>query len=61
VIGLEADQTGLAIFGHFCAEVPKSLHIAAHTRVLLIAAVCHAATKPLQAATFEARGFWRPA
>jgi hypothetical protein len=34
---LEANQTGLRGFGHFCAEVPKSLHIGAYPRVLLIA------------------------
>jgi hypothetical protein len=30
---LEANQTSLRDFGHFCAEVPKSLHIGAHPRV----------------------------
>lgn len=47
--------TALGDLGHFCAEVPKSLHIGAYPRVLLIAAVCHAAAKPLQAAVFNIR------
>jgi hypothetical protein len=44
---LKANQTGRRDFGHFCAEVPKSLHIGAHPRVFLIAAVYRAATKTL--------------
>jgi hypothetical protein len=59
---LEANQTGLRDFGHFCAEVPKSLHIGAYPRVFgayprvfLIAAVFRAATRSLQTATFAAR------
>jgi hypothetical protein len=40
-------QTGLADFGHSCAEVPKSLHIRAYPRVYLIEAVYRAITKPL--------------
>ncbi len=47
------NRTTTPHLGHFCAEVPKSLHIAAYPRVLLIAAVCHAAAKPLQAAVFQ--------
>ncbi len=42
----------IVTFGHFCAEVPKSLHIGAYPRVLLIAAACRAAAKSLQAAIF---------
>jgi hypothetical protein len=34
---IEANETGHRDFGHFCAEVPKSLHIGAYPRVLLIA------------------------
>jgi hypothetical protein len=30
------NQTAISDFGHFCAEVPKSLHIGAYPRVLLI-------------------------
>lgn len=41
-------------FGHFCAEVPKSLHIGAHPRVFQFAAVRRAAAKPLQVVTFAA-------
>jgi hypothetical protein len=43
-----------ANFGHFCAEVPKSLHIGAYPCVLLIATGCRAATKSLQAARLVA-------
>lgn len=55
------NQTATSDFGHFCAEVPKSLHIDAYPCVLLIAAVCRAAAKLLQAAIFAARGFRRSA
>jgi hypothetical protein len=44
------NRTGPSRFGHFCAEVPKSLHIGAYPRVLLVVTVCRAAAKPLQAA-----------
>lgn len=40
-------QTALSVFGHFCAEVPKSLHIGAHPHAFLIAAICRDAPKPL--------------
>lgn len=46
--------TCLSRFGHFRAEVPKSLHIGAYRRALQIAAVRHAAMKPLQVGTFAA-------
>lgn len=49
---LLANRTRPRAFGHFCREVPKSAHIRAYPRVLLIAAVCRAAAKPLQAAIF---------
>jgi hypothetical protein len=49
-------QTATSGFGHFCAEVPKSLRIGAHPHVFVIAAARRTITKPLQAATFVARG-----
>jgi hypothetical protein len=37
IAALGGNRTGPLAFGHFCAEVPKSLHIGAYPRVLLIA------------------------
>lgn len=56
-----ANQTGPRRFGHFSAEVPKSLHIGPYPRVFLNEASDGAITKPLQPATFAARGLRRPA
>jgi hypothetical protein len=41
-------------FGHFCAEVPKSLHIRAYPTHFLFAAAGRRLGKPLQVATFAA-------
>jgi hypothetical protein len=54
--GGNVNQTATSDFGHFRAEVPKSLHIGAHPHVFVIAAARRAVTKPLQAVTFAARG-----
>ena len=48
-------------FGHFCAEVPKSLHIRAYPHAFLFEAAGRRLGKPLQVATFAARGSRRPA
>jgi hypothetical protein len=56
-----ANQTATSDFRHFCAEVPKSLHIGAYPRVSLIGPFLDAITKPLQTATFAVRGLRRPA
>jgi len=55
------NQTATSDFGHSCAQVPDSLHIAAYLGVSVIGAFHRANAKPLQAATFAARGFWRSA
>lgn len=55
VVGPRWNQTAILSFGHFCAEVPKSLRIGAYPLVLLIAALCGAATKSLQVAIFTDR------
>ena len=55
--GRRRNQTATSNFGHFCAEVPKSLYlyIGAYPRVLLIGAVPTGNAKPLQVATFTDR------
>lgn len=47
-------------FGHFCAEVPKSLHIRAYPHAFHSGAAGRRLGNPLQVATFAARGSRRP-
>lgn len=42
-------------FGHFCAEVPKSLHIGAHPHAFLFGAAGRRLGNPLQAGIFAVR------
>lgn len=51
----KSNGTASSRFGHFCAEVPKSPHIDAYPRVLLLAPSAAPLRKPLQEGIFTAR------
>jgi hypothetical protein len=51
------NQTATSDFGHFCAEVPKSLHIGAYPRVFLIGAFGGTITKSLQGCYIRGQRF----
>jgi hypothetical protein len=48
IAGVPDENETATIFGHFCAEVPKSLHIGAYLRVFVWICPVSQDTKALQ-------------